>query len=156
MNEKLLVLAKAYPVTSSKYKHLVCIAGITDAGELRRIYPVSWEHFWNNGFKKKSWIEYEIIGKKPEDKRIESMKIKEDTIACLQEESWTKIKQLLQPHMTTYSELAKKVKDTDVSIGIVKPKLIDFVREKRSENVLEKIKKGKEQTTLDSDFEKGS
>ena len=53
----MLVLAKAYPIISRKYEHLVCIAGITEAGEWRRIYPVPWDVFWSGKetkFKKKT------------------------------------------------------------------------------------------------------
>ena len=61
--EKLIVLGKACPIISKKYEHLVCVAGITDKGEWRRIYPVPWEVFWKGNttrFKKKAWIEYEL------------------------------------------------------------------------------------------------
>lgn len=59
MKERLLVLAKAVPEISSKYEHLVCIAGITEAGKWRRIYPIPWKIFWKSSsrnFKKKYWI----------------------------------------------------------------------------------------------------
>ena len=56
--EKLLVLAKASPTVSKKYEHLVCVGGLTEANEWRRIYPVPWKFFFGGGFKKKSWIEY--------------------------------------------------------------------------------------------------
>ena len=48
MIERLLVLAKAIPEISSKYEHLVCVAGITDSGEWMRIYPIPWKVFWKN------------------------------------------------------------------------------------------------------------
>lgn len=49
--EKLLVLAKTYPTISKTYEHLVCIAGITEDGEWRRIYPVPWNLFWKGSEK---------------------------------------------------------------------------------------------------------
>ncbi|MDE1768833.1 MAG: hypothetical protein KGH67_04430 [Candidatus Micrarchaeota archaeon] len=51
MKEKLLVLAKAAPEISSKYEHLVCVAGITESGEWRRIYPIPWKIFWESSSK---------------------------------------------------------------------------------------------------------
>ena len=53
--EKLLVLAKASPTVSKKYEHLVCVGGLTEANEWRRIYPVPWKIFFGGKFKKKSW-----------------------------------------------------------------------------------------------------
>lgn len=47
--ESTLVLAKAYPVVSSKYEELVCVAGITSTGQWRRLYPIPWEVFWKQG-----------------------------------------------------------------------------------------------------------
>lgn len=41
MKERLLVLAKAAPEASKKYEELICVAGITEKGEWRRIYPNS-------------------------------------------------------------------------------------------------------------------
>jgi len=88
MIERLLVLAKAAPEVSSKYEHLICVAGITDKGEWRRIYPIPWKIFWSmsgQNFKKKSWIQYELESDKPSDFRPESRKIKFETIRVLKE-----------------------------------------------------------------------
>jgi len=156
MKEKILVLAKAYPVISKTYDNLVCVAGVTEAGELRRIYPVPWKVFWNHkGFKKKQWIEIESLGKKTDDSREESRKVDVSTIKNLEEASWETIKEYVQKNLTTYNDLKKKVKETNISIGFVKPQLIDFVKEKRSDIVLQKIETKKKQTTLESDFESG-
>ncbi len=156
MKEKILVLAKAYPVISKTYDNLVCVAGITESGELRRIYPVPWKVFWNQkGFKKKQWIECENLGRKSEDTREESRKIDISSIKNLDEASWNTIKDYVTKNLTTYNELKKKVKDTPTSIGFIKPEIIDFVKEKRSDIVLEKIEAKKAQTTLESNFESG-
>jgi len=40
MKERLLLLCMTYPTESRKYGSSVCMAGITDEGEFRRIYPV--------------------------------------------------------------------------------------------------------------------
>jgi len=59
--EKLLVLAKAYPIISKKYETLLCIAGITEEKEWRRIYPVPMEDYIKVGkFQKRRWIELEV------------------------------------------------------------------------------------------------
>jgi len=129
MKEKLLVLAKAAPEASSKYQELVCIAGITDKGEWRRIYPVPWEVFWagkDTKFKKKCWIEYELVDDKPSDHRPESRKIKPDSIRVLSEEKFENIERMLLDRLTTIEELTAKG-HTFVSLGVVKPEILDFL-----------------------------
>ncbi len=129
MKEKLLVLAKACPETSQKYESLVCVAGITDKGEWRRIYPVPWAIFWKNSgknFPKKFWIEYELAGEKPSDYRPESRKIKFDTIRVLREAPFSEIEGLLKPKITTIEQL-EALGPKKASIGVICPsKLIDF------------------------------
>lgn len=129
MKERLLVLAKATPEISSKYEHLVCVAGITDKGEWRRIYPIPWKVFWKTSginFKKKSWIEYELESNVPSDHRPESRKIKFETIKPLGNARFNEIEQLLKERKTCIEELEErgpKIK----SLGVVKPtEILDF------------------------------
>jgi len=143
----MLVLAKAYPVVSSKYQELVCVAGITESGQLRRIYPVPWETFWNKrGFKKKAWIEYEVLGSKKEDLRRESIKIDPKTIVNAGEASYKEILKLIAPHVSTVENHVESFKKTATSLGFVKPYIIDFIREERLNKRMESLKP---QQTLD-------
>ena len=130
MKEKLLVLAKTYPIVSKKYEHLVCVGGITDKEEFRRIYPIEWKIFWHkDGFKKKYWIEYETQSDNPSDHRPESRKIKLNSIRGLSEATFKDIKLLLDKKITTMEHLYSK-DHREVSLGIVKPfQIIDFVVE---------------------------
>jgi hypothetical protein len=129
MKEKLLVLAKATPEISSKYQQLVCVAGITDKGEWRRIYPIPWETFWKSSgknFKKKSWIEYELQDEKPSDHRPESRKIKFETITPLGEASFSEIEALLRDRLTCIETIEEKGPRVQ-SLGVVEPvELLDF------------------------------
>ncbi len=129
MKERLLVLAKAAPEVSSKYESLICVAGITDKGEWRRIYPIPWKIFWRTSgrnFKKKSWIEYELESDKPSDHRPESRKIKPETITPLGEAKFSEIDAILKGRVTTLEELARKGSKTE-SLGVIVPKeMIDF------------------------------
>ncbi len=148
MKEKLLVLAKASPIVSKKYEELVCVGGITDKGEWRRIYPIPWKYFWKTSstyFKKKSWIEYELKEDTPSNHRVESRKIISETINPLSDEDYAKIKNLLEKRLTTLEEL-KKRNHREISLGVIKPIVKDFVEED-SKNY-EKLKKKKEQKTL--------
>jgi hypothetical protein len=130
MKERLLVLAKAAPEVSSKYEHLICVAGITDKGEWRRIYPLPWSVFWKSSgknFKKKSWIEYELESETPSDFRPESRKIKFDTIKPLGPASYKEINDLLKARLTTIEELEAKTPKVQ-SLGVILPsQVLDFV-----------------------------
>jgi len=126
MKERLLVLAKAMPEVSQKYENLVCAAGITDKGEWRRIYPIPFELFCKeNKFMKKQWIEYELESDEPSDHRSESRKIKFETIKLLDHEKFDKIETLLNPKVTTIEKLSEK-SHTEISLGVIKPKIIDL------------------------------
>lgn len=129
MKERLLVLAKACPEISQKYESLVCVAGITDTGEWRRIYPIPWKVFWRasgTNFRKKSWIEYELESDKPSDHRPESRRVRFDTIKPCGDASFADIEKLLRPHLTTIEELEAKGPKIQ-SLGVVGPReIFDF------------------------------
>jgi hypothetical protein len=130
MKERLLVLGKAAPEASQKYQELVCVAGITENGEWRRVYPIPWETFWKTSaskFKKKTWIEYELESGKPSDYRPESRKIKFDTITPLNEASYKEIEDLLRTRLETVESIESKGVKTQ-SLGVIEPKeIIDFL-----------------------------
>ena len=129
MKETLLVLAKTYPSISRKYQHLVCVAGLTDKNEWRRVYPIVWQIFWGGGFKKKFWIEYEKQSDERSDHRPESRKINSKTIKELYEADFKDIKQRLDNKLTTLEYLASK-NHKEVSMGVIKPfKIINFIPE---------------------------
>jgi len=129
MKERLLVLAKAAPEASAKYQELVCVAGITENNEWRRIYPLPWNLFWKNSeknFKKKTWIEYELENDKPSVHRPESRKIKFDSITPLKEASFAEIEKLLLEKNTCIEELEQKGPRVQ-SLGTITPtQIIDF------------------------------
>lgn len=128
MKEQLLVLAKAAPEISKKYEHLICVAGITDKGEWRRVYPIPWRIFWktsNKNFKKKFWIEYELESDEPSDYRPESRKIKFETIRPLREASFSEIETLLKSKLSRIEDIEGKGPKVQ-SLGVVKPEMLDF------------------------------
>ena len=149
MKERLLVLAKAAPEASKKYQALICVAGITDKGEWRRIYPIPWEAFWStseNRFSKKHWIEYEVESEEPSDHRPESRKIKFDTVKTLRRANYSEIVELLEERAKSIEELEKEGHRT-TSLGIVKPtQIMDFKRV--SNKHYEKLVSRKAQQTL--------
>ncbi|MDI9610068.1 MAG: hypothetical protein QFX36_01940 [Archaeoglobales archaeon] len=146
--EKLLVLAKTYPVISRKYEHLVCVAGLTEDNNWRRIYPIPWELFWKGSekkFKKKTWIEYELVDDRPSDRRPESRKIDFESIKVLDEEDFREIKRRLDEKLANLDELEDK-DDREVSLSVIKPILKDFVW--TDSEYFEKVEEMSKQITL--------
>ncbi len=78
--ENILILAKTYPSPSAKYQETSCVAGITENGEMRRLYPVPFRRLEDKDqFSKWQWVKIEIEPN-PQDKRKESRKIRFDNI----------------------------------------------------------------------------
>lgn len=76
MKEKVLVLTRATPEESRKYGYKVCVAGITENGEWRRLYPFTFQYGKVSlPFGKKDIIEVETE-KNSEDARKESRKVR--------------------------------------------------------------------------------
>jgi hypothetical protein len=146
IKERLLVLAKACPVVSQKYENLVCVAGITESGEWRRIYPVPWEIFWKkkgSQFKKRMWIEYELESDTPSDHRPESRKLIPSSIVPDGEMSITEVKRLLDERLTSIEDLTSKG-HKNVSLGVIKP-IIEDLKVEKSEYSSKTSEMGKQQ-----------
>ena len=59
MDEQIVVLAKAYPTFSKKYGQVWCLAGMTEEGEWRRIYPIPMDTYLKVGKIPKWSLTYE-------------------------------------------------------------------------------------------------
>lgn len=80
--ERILILAKTYPSPSAQYVETSCVAGISQDGAMRRLYPVPFRMIEEGQqFKKWQWIDVRIE-KANKDHRPESHKLYVDTIAC--------------------------------------------------------------------------
>ena len=134
--EKIIVLAKTYPELSERHGPLVCVAGVNQYGEWRRLYPVPFkiwidDEYRDLRFKKWDVIEVEVTKPVHGDPRKESRKIV----------NWKKIKivdhygkwdvrlhiiqQLLDPDVET-------VKNSNKSLGVIKPRVVkDFIVKER-------------------------
>ena len=133
--EKLLVIAKAYPELSKKYHtYLFCIAGLTEGGEWRRIFPLPVEEYFKNRFSKRDWIEYEIKDEKG-DHRKESKKIYPKSIKNLsRKEDMESIRRIFRENRTTLEELKGEYEKDKTSIGVIKPILESFELREREVN----------------------
>lgn len=80
--ERILILAKTYPSPSAQYVETSCVAGISQDGSMRRLYPVPFRMIEEGRqFKKWQWIDVRVE-KANKDHRPESYKLFVDTIAC--------------------------------------------------------------------------
>lgn len=80
--ERILILCKTYPSPSAGHAETSCVAGITESGEMRRLYPVPFRLITDERqFKKWQWITARVE-KATNDHRPESHKLFVDTIVC--------------------------------------------------------------------------
>jgi hypothetical protein len=129
--ERILILAKTYPSPSAKYVETSCVAGISEHGQLRRLYPVPFRLIEEGQqFKKWQWITARVK-KSNDDNRIESHRIYVDTIDCDTEplstknnweDRWEWIDRL--PAFTNFKDINGDREKTDVSIALLRPKRV--------------------------------
>ena len=144
--ERCLLLCMAYPDISENYGATVCMAGITEEGEYRRIYPVPFDTFKEFDFHKRHWIEYEIREKG--DYRKESYKIRPNSVDIEKEIEYEEVGQICRERVNSIDELNRKKSQDDTSIGIIKPnEVFDFTIDE-SESRREEAEKYNQQETL--------
>lgn len=139
MNEvikKVLITVKAYPTPSKKYGETVCVAGIDiESGEWVRLYPILFRDLdENKKFKKYNVIQVQV-NKPRDDKRPESYIVNIDSIKILDQldtkDKWTRRKNIVLPTIdNSMCEILKKSESVDKSLGVLKPKDIDFLWDK--------------------------
>jgi len=121
MKEKILVLVRAMPQESRKYGHTVCVAGINDKGEWRRLYPFQFKYGERKiSFRKKDMIAVELDDP-DNDKRKESRKVKSH-INLNDQKTPEEVRKIIIPFITSLKELD----DKKASLGVVKPEILDF------------------------------
>ncbi len=132
---RVLITVLTYPVLSMKYGELVCTAGITEAGEWVRLYPIDLRYLpEHQRFRKYQWIEVELEPTgRSRDKRMESRRPVLDSIEILGEplppwKARTAIIDRLAVH--TRDELRTLYKKERRSLGIVRPEEVLGVRVK--------------------------
>ncbi len=125
--EKVLVLCRAIPEESKKYFQVVCVAGITDKSELRRIYPIPFKPFVAGGdipFHKKQWIRANLYPPSDKrDKRPESRKIDLQSVEVLNKEDDDRIRSITKPLVSLNID---SIQQSGASLGFIKPKILDY------------------------------
>ena len=132
---KLLITVKTYPTPSTRYREIVCTAGIKEDGTWVRLYPINYRYRdYSQWYKKYQWIEVEVK-KHSRDPRPESFRPVSD-IKILGESLGTKNnwaerkKYVLSKEVKTMCWLQKQSQKT-ISLSVIKPKKVkDFYWER--------------------------
>lgn len=130
-----LITVMTYPHPSEKYLELVCTAGVTEAGEWVRLYPIDYRYRpREQQFHKYQWIEVDLLPPEPgKDNRKESHRPDLDTIQLVGEKLDTKrdwaarrevidrLPQLTLTQLKQQHDADKKANRPRTSLGVVCP-----------------------------------
>lgn len=126
---KVLILVMTYPHPSRSYQELVCTAGVTEAAEWVRLYPVDYRYRPDEQkFKKYQWIEVDLHPRGAgNDGRKESRRPDPETIRVLGtplsvKNRWEERRAIVDslPHRTLKQWKAESLRDK-TSLGVVRP-----------------------------------
>ena len=130
--KRILVVAKAYPETSTKHGSVVCTAGITDAGDWVRLYPIPFELF-TRGSKLHRYSIIECECKKATGEKLrrkESHKVRPGSIRIVDSSlynpaDWEARSRWILPHLSVSVERLNEMFEEDhTTLGFIKPKEI--------------------------------
>ena len=135
-NARVLITVKTYPLPSSKYRELVCTAGLLNGEKWVRIYPIAFRFLSNNKqYPKYGWIELNLVRNK-KDFRPETYRPKsgiDENIRLIKKlttnNNWSARKiYVLKEVFTSMNELIKLAKsEQKKSLATLKPiEIIDF------------------------------
>lgn len=126
-SEELLIVAKTYPLPSTKYRETVCVAAINRAGEMRRLYPIPFRFIGGDvQFKKWEWIRA-AVSVTSKDKRPESRRLDIDTVEKLSEfisakNAWKERQSWIEPRLSpSFDALELRRQHTGETLGFVRP-----------------------------------
>lgn len=133
IKEKVLILVKTYPVPSASYSELVCVAGITEEGKWRRLYPIPFRdlpHYQQ--FKKYSWVDVEVT-RPDNDQRLESRSPNIDSIEladCIDtSDEWRKRREWVERlDVLTVNQLQERYEVNRTSLGVVVPTKVHDIK----------------------------
>jgi hypothetical protein len=136
---RVLIMVMTYPLPSRGFQELVCTAGITEAGEWVRLYPIDYRYRpRHQQFRKYQWIEIGLASRgSGNDNRKESRKPDLDSISILGEplstaDNWRERRHVIdQMPIHTVNQLRQLYDQDRTSLGIVRPKrVLDLIVEK--------------------------
>lgn len=128
---KLLITVKTYPIPSEKYDELVCTAGVTEAGDFVRLYPINFRDLpYRSQYTKYQWIEVSAKQHSGRDTRKESLRPDASTLRILGEplstvKNWSaRAEYVLKKQAASMEDLADRQASDRTSLGIFRPKAI--------------------------------
>jgi len=151
-DETILVIAKTYPECSEKYGCLVCVAGINEDGEWRRLYPIPYTLFYNRKYEASRFKKFDFISVRVQraanDARSESFRILDPyrikVVGSVKD--WNERRKIAAEHL---DQGFAKPNTENRSLAIIKPKQIqDFVLQER-----QRIKDEGERAVLDKSIQ---
>lgn len=127
-HQRILILCKTYPSPSSKYVETSCVAGVTENGNLIRLFPVPFRLVEDEQqFKKWQWISARVR-RTQDDVRQESHRISVDTIKLLGDPlpargHWPERRNALEslPVFDSFNALEAARETENISLGLVRP-----------------------------------
>jgi len=134
--KRVLVVGRASPEPSQKHIETVCTGGLTEDGQLLRLYPISLRYLEEEKrYKLWSWAKFEV-SKNPQDKRKESYRVKEDSISVLAEvESWSERFSLLRRAIAPDRETLEFRYHQDwTSMGVIEIEYLEFTQRTRQKD----------------------
>lgn len=134
--KRVLIIGRASPEPSKKHIETVCTGGITEAGEVLRLYPIPLRYLdQQSRYKLWTWAKFDVQ-KNPSDKRKESHRVRENSIQVLSEiEDPSERFQFLQKAIFRDRETLDQQYHRDwTSIGVVEIELIDFYKQTQSKD----------------------
>jgi hypothetical protein len=125
---RILILCKTYPSPSAKYVETSCVAGMDDAGQLVRLFPVPFRMVEDERqFRKWQWISARVRHA-TDDRRPESHRLSVDTIELHGEplstrDAWAERRQAIDrvEVIDDFADLERARLDRGVSLGLVRP-----------------------------------
>ena len=137
---KVLITVKTYPIPSDTYDELVCTAGVTEEGDLIRLYPINFRDLpYTLKYKKYQWIQVRASKHGTRDRRKESYRPVDGSLRTLGEPLGTKdnwrerAKYVLKNKAGSIEDLLERQNVDQTSLGIFKPKAVHDLVIKRDD-----------------------
>lgn len=126
---KILITVKTYPIPSSKYDELVCTAGVTEAGDFVRLYPINFRDLpYVQQYRKYQWLEVDAVKHTGRDSRKESYRPDCKSIRLVGEpissrNNWAdRSKYVLAKVSRSMEDLKSRQEQDRTSLGIFEPR----------------------------------
>ena len=134
--KRVLIIGRASPEPSKKHIETVCTGGITEDGEVLRLYPIPLRYLEKEKrYKLWTWAKFDVQ-KNPDDKRKESYRVKDGSIQVLgdvkdRSERFALLEKAVFSDRETLDDLYHK---DWTSIGVIEIELLDFFKQTQRKN----------------------